>query len=313
MMGVLLSGGGAGPLLGARVAGSLLVTAVAARLAPVAPRVRAADGGAQAVALARAAWPLAANALLLSLVVRAGHLVLMAVAGASAVAYLGAASRIAEMVSLLAEGVMLAVFPVMAAEPERVETIASQVGRPLALLVMWAVVTVSCASGLLVPVLFGADYAAGGAALMVLVWGASFAATGTLVLHGLVAAGRQRLLLVTNLGAMAMAVALQVILVPRFQLIGSAAATVIALGVGQVLLALVPVSRSAVVASWRAALPAIALALATQAVIMWARLPQPWPGVAAALLYAVGAYGTGLLRTDDLARLVRAAAGARHR
>jgi len=78
-----------------------------------------------------------------------------------------------------------------------------------------------------------------------------------------------------------------------------------------VLLALVPVSRPAVAASWRAALPAIALALATQAVIMWARLPQPWPGVAAALLYAAGAYGTGLLRTDDLARLVRAAAGAR--
>jgi O-antigen/teichoic acid export membrane protein len=147
MMGVLLAGGGATGLLGARIAGSLLVTAVAARTATVTPRVPARDAGTQAMALARAAWPLAANALLLSLVVRAGHLVLMAVAGASAVAYLGAASRIAEMVSLLAEGVMLAVFPVMAAAPERVQTIAAQVGRPLALLVMWAVVTVSCASG----------------------------------------------------------------------------------------------------------------------------------------------------------------------
>jgi O-antigen/teichoic acid export membrane protein len=155
--------------------------------------------------------------------------------------------------------------------------------------------------------LFGADYAAGGSALMVLVWGASFAATGTLVLHGLVAAGLQRLLLITNLGATAMAVALQLVLVPRFQLIGSAAATVTALGVGQLLLALFRVSRPAVAASWRAALPAVALALATQILVVWARLPEPWPGLAGAALYAVGAYLIGLLRIDDLAMLVRAA------
>jgi O-antigen/teichoic acid export membrane protein len=309
MMGVLLAGGGAAGLLGARVAGSLLVTAVAGRWAPVSPRVALADASQRAGALARAAWPLAVNALLLSLVVRAGHLVLMGVAGASAVAYLGAASRVAEMVSLLAEGVMLAVFPVMAAAPERVEMVSAQVGRRLALLVLWAVVTVSSGSQLLVRVLFGADYLPGAPALAVLAWGGLFAATGTLVLHGMVAAGRQRLLLATNLGAMATAVVLQLLLVPRFQLVGSAVATVAALAVGQVLLALFPASRPAVAASWRAALPVVALALATQGAVL-ALGPPDWAcGIAAAVVYAGGAWLSRLVSADDLAALGRALGG----
>ena len=313
MLGVLLAGGGAAGLLGARVGGSLFVTAVAARLAPVSVRVRPAEAGTQAADLVRAAWPLAVNALLLSLVVRAGHLVLMGVAGASAVAYLGAASRVAEMVSLLAEGVMLAVFPVMAAAPERVEAVSAQVGRRLALLVLWAVVTVSSGSHLLVRVLFGAEYLPGAPALAILAWGALFAATGTLVLHGLVAAGRQRLLLATNLGAMATAVVLQLVLVPRFQLVGSAVATVMALAVGQVLLALLPASRAAVAASWRAALPVVALGVATQGAVLALGPPEWLAGAGAAVVYAAGAWGTGLLRADDLTALARALAGVRAR
>jgi O-antigen/teichoic acid export membrane protein len=275
--------------------------------------VRPGAAGAQAADLARAAWPLAVNALLLSLVVRAGHLVLMSVAGASAVAYLGAASRVAEMVSLLAEGVMLAVFPVMAAAPERVEAVSAQVGRRLALLVLWAVVTVSSGSHLLVRVLFGAEYLPGAPALAILAWGALFAATGTLVLHGLVAAGRQRLLLATNLGAMAAAVVLQLLLVPRFQLVGSAVATVTALAVGQVLLALLPASRGAVAASWRAALPVVALGVATQGVVLALGTPEWLAGAAAAAVYAGGAWGTGLVRADDLTALVRALGSVRER
>jgi hypothetical protein len=49
------------------------------------------------------------------------------------------------------------------------------------------------------------------------------------------------------------------------------------------------------------------LALGTQIVVVWMQLPEPWPGLAGAALYAVGAYLIGLLRIDDLAMLVRAA------
>lgn len=313
MLGVLVAGGGAPGLLGARVAGSLLVTATVTWRGPVTVRVRPGDALTQARALARAAWPLAANALLLALVVRAGHLVLMGVAGASAVAYLGAAARVAEMVSLLAEGVMLAVFPVMAAAPERVEEVSAQVGRRLALLVLWAVVTVSSGSSLAVRVLFGVEYLPGGPALAVLAWGGLFAATGTLVLHGMVAAGRQRLLLAANLGAMATAVVLQLVLVPRFLLLGSAVATVAALASGQLLLALVPASRPAVAASWRAALPVVALAVGSQGVVAVAGLPEAIRALVAAAVYAGGAWASGLLHADDLAALARAVGGSARR
>jgi len=177
------------------------------------------------------------------------------------------------------------------------------------LLVLWAVVAVSSGSSLIVRTLFGTQYLPGGPALAVLAWGGLFAATGTLVLHGLVAAGRQRLLLVTNLGAMATAVVLQLVLVPRFQLIGSAVATVVALASGQLLLAVVPASRPAVVASWRAALPVLALAAASQALVAVAGLPEVMRGFVAAGLFAGGAWASGLLHADDLSALARAVGG----
>ena len=306
MMAALVAGGGAAALLGARVLASLLVTAVAATRFPVSPRLAPRAALACATDLARAAWPLSVNALLLTLVVRAGHLVLMALAGASAVAYLGAAGRVAEMVSLLADGVMLAVFPVMAAIPAQANDVSARVARWLALLVLWAVVSVSAGSHAIMLLLYGADYLPGAVALGVLTWGGLFAATGTLVLHGLVAAGHQRLLLATNLGAMATAVGLQLVLVPRFGLAGSAAATVIALATGQVLLALVPTSRASVFASWRAAAPVVALAASTQIAVLASGTPAWTRGPAAALLFAVGAWVTGLVRREDVAAFGRA-------
>jgi PST family polysaccharide transporter len=307
---VLLAGGGVGGILVARVAASLAVTLAAARTSTLTLPRELGDALGQARALARNAWPLAANALLLTLVVRAGHLALMAIAGASAVAYLGAASRVAEMVTLLAEGVMLAVFPVMAAAPERVEDVSVRVGRWLALLVLWAVVTVSSGSRTIMGVLYGTDYLPGAVALEILAWGGVFTATGTLVLHGLVAAGRQALLLLTNLGAMALAVTLQIVLVPRYGLLGSALATVAGLACGQVLLALVPSSRRAVLASWRVVSPVVALAAVTQTVTLASGAPEVLHAPMAAVLFAGGAWLSGMVRPRDVAELGRALRGS---
>jgi O-antigen/teichoic acid export membrane protein len=302
----LLADGGASALLAARVAASLVVTLGAAQASAVSMPLRPGEAVSQARGLAREAWPLATNALLLTLVVRAGHLVLMAIAGASAVAYMGAASRVAEMVTLLGEGVMLAVFPVMAAAPDRVSAVTSQVGRWLALLVLWAVVVVSAGSHTIMGVLYGADYLPGAVALEVLAWGGVFTATGTLILHGLVAAGRQRLLLVTNLGAMSVAVALQVVLVPRLGLLGSALATLAGLACGQVLLALAPSSRRAVLTSWRVAAPVILLAAVTQVGVALSGVP-PWTRAPlAAVVFAAGAWVSGMVRRSDVAGFARA-------
>jgi sarcosine oxidase gamma subunit len=112
---------------------------------------------------------------------------------------------------------------------------------------------------------------------------------------------------------MAAAVVLQLLLVPRFQLVGSAVATVTALGVGQLLLALLPASRGAVAASWRAALPVVALGAASQGLVLVLGPPEWLAGAAAAAVYAGGAWGTGLVRSDDLTALARALGGVRRR
>jgi hypothetical protein len=80
----------------------------------------------------------------------------------------------------------------------------------------------------------------------------------------------------------------------------------VALAVGQVFLALVPTSRVAVVASWRTALPVVALAVVTQLLVVASGLPEGGRGPAAATIFALGAWVTGLVRREDVAAFRRA-------
>jgi O-antigen/teichoic acid export membrane protein len=297
------AGAGLATLFAVRAAASAAVSLVA--FGWVRPRVDA-TALRRAPGLAAAAWPLAVNAVLLTVGTRAGHLVTMRVLGAETVAYLAAAARITEVVGLVPEGVMLAVFPRMAAAPARAETVAAETGRLLASAVLAVVCVVVSAAGLLATRLFGAAYAPAGDAIAILAWGALFTATGAVILYGLVATGRSATLVWANLGSAAGGLALQVLLVPRMGLRGAALATVATAALGQGLLAALPASRSIVLAVWRTAATPAALALAAT---LAARV-GPTPAAAVALVlgaYAALVHALGVVRVDDWRALGAAA------
>ncbi len=303
---VVAAGLGLKSLFAARAAASLAVTTVAAAAAwRTVPLIGRRSGGV-ADELVGGAWILAANAVLLALVVRIGHMVVMSVSGPEAVAHLGAAARIGDVLGLLPEGVMLAVFPLMATAPHRLRPLAAETTRVLTFIVLGAVVILATGAGEVTALLYGPDYAPASEALRILVWGGFFSAAGTVVLHSIVATRAQRVLLPANAAACSLALCLQVVLVPRLGIAGAAMATVAAMACGQLFLLGMRESRAHVQVAWRGAATPLALAAGVVAIV--GLLPAGWlrVGLGAALYAGLGP-ALGIIGTKDW-HVLRAAA-----
>jgi O-antigen/teichoic acid export membrane protein len=300
-------GAGVAGLLVARAGASLLVTGVVAERTDL--RVgRRMLRRRTTTALVEAGWPLALNALLLTLMVRLGQLVAMRVLDAEAVGRLGAASRIAEIISLIPEGVMMAVFPAMAARRHRLSGLAADTSGQLGAAVLWVVVVCAAGAFPIMGLLFGEAYVDGGAALRILCWSGLTSATGSVALYRLITADRQRLLLFTNAGAAIMGVALQALLVPAGGIEGAALATVATLATGQILLLLDPDGRAAVLEAWRAVLHPLLVAVGVL-VAVWPVSEPIAAGAAAAVLFPVGAWLAGVVDAAAWRRLTTALRG----
>jgi O-antigen/teichoic acid export membrane protein len=209
---------------------------------------------------------------------------------------------------LIPEGVMMAVFPAMAARRSRVVGLASDTSVQLGALVLWVVVVCAAGAVPIMRVLFGEAYVEGGAALRILCWSGLTSATGSVALYRLITADRQRLLLVTNAGAATLGVALQGLLIPVGGIEGAALATVATLAAGQILLLFDTAGRAAVLDAWRAVLQPLLVAVGVL-VAVWA-VPDPVTAAgAAALLFPVGAWLAGVVDRAALVRMVAALRG----
>jgi len=313
--GVLAAGGGVAAVFATRALVGFGVTAWAAGWSRTWPMLDQKTGRV-ASKLFDAAWPLAVNAALLTLMVRTGHLIAMRLLGSESVGMLGAAARVAEMLSMLAEGVMLAAFPAMAAAPRKAPKVADDVAGALGLLVGWAVAVTTAGAVPIVRLLYGTDYGDAAGALGILSWGALVSAAGSVAFYRLVVSDRQRLLLQTNAIAVVVGLGLQLPLVWLAGVRGAAGATVLTLGVGQALLCWDRDARQAVGAAWARVLPAALVALGAVAA---ARVcGAGWEGFAVALIaYPLAAMLAGVVRESDrealraLARVVRDRVAAR--
>jgi O-antigen/teichoic acid export membrane protein len=307
----LLLGGGVASVFVARAGVGIVVTTAAAHRAPVRP-VPGRQWERVAGRLIDAAWPLALNAALLTFMVRTGQLIAMSLIGSEAVGELGAAARVAEMLSMLAEGVMMAAFPAMAAQPRRATKLADDVSGVLGVLVAWAVAVTVAGAGPMVRLLYGPGYAAAARVLAILAWGGLVSAAGSVVFYRLVVADRQRFLLRMNAIAAAAALAMQLGLVWAAGIVGAAVGTVLTLVAGQALLCVDREARRLVVATWRRVLPP---ALVAVGAIAAARVVGGgWGAVAVALgVYPVAAVAAGLVREPERRALATLWAMARSR
>lgn len=201
---------------------------------------------------------------------------------------------------------LVAAWPVF---PDEFRHRARSAGVAVGLLCCFALCAMWASADRIVGLLYGARFAETGNATRMLLVGAVFAGLSQLILVVLVSAGRQRTYPWVALGALAMNIALNFVLIPGFSYNGSAFATVLTeLAMFMVMWLLVRKSVEV-----RRLLPAGRLALLGGLTVVVCVLSQslrmvaPWPVATAVaiVLFAVGAVGLRLVDRGAVVRVLR--------
>lgn len=265
--------------------------------------------------LVRSGWALALNAVLLTVTLRVGQLVVVRFAGAVESGYLAAGSRLAEAFALLPEALMLVLLPVLSAYDvgtrDAQRALSVRVVRWLGVLALTVIVAISIAAPTLVAALFGVAYLPATPALRISIWLALLSATGSVFTNLLIARGLERVLLAINTVSSLTTVGLSLLLVPRFGFVAAAAVSLGANVLSQVLLAVLPQTRAEVVACTRPLRAPLVVVLTLVLAGTW--LPGSPVGLAlgACVLFVLAAIALGTIGPDDWTILRRAVASSR--
>lgn len=200
--------------------------------APVQPPAGDALAVTQPRALLRESWPLFVNQLLAGLFFKVDGLLLPGLAGERAAGSYAAAYKVVDGVGVISSSFTLALFPRLARQAvDQREALSRAYRLSLRVLVQ---VSVPLAAGIsllaepIVALLGGRDYLPEGAlALTLLIWFLPLSFCNGLTQYVLIAVGRQRFLTPVFLGAFAFNLAANVVLVPRYGLVGAALVTVL--------------------------------------------------------------------------------------
>jgi len=255
------------------------------------------------------AWPVGANVFVIMLGLRAAPLLLMTYRGPVEVGYLASATRLAEALNLVADGLMLAVFPILArlavANEEGLRGLSRVCAKVLGTTLLAVVLVLSVVAPDILGLLFGAEFAAAGPALVLLSWFAVLASLGTLYANLLVALGLQRVLFALNAVSAVLQIGLQFVLVSRYGLVGAAAGAVLGSAANHMALYLLPATRRWIRPCAHTVLPLVGLA----GVLSWAGawIPAPPWGKAVGLVVVFGAVALllGWVGRRDVAELRR--------
>lgn len=248
--------------------------------------------------LAGEAWPVGANVFVIMLGLRAAPLLLMSYRGPVEVGYLASAMRLAEALNLVADGAMLAVFPILArlavSDAGGVRDLSRVCAKVLAAVLLTVVLVLSETAGDVMALLFGDEFRAARPALVLLGWFALLASLGTLYSNLLVALGQQRVLFALNAVSAVLQVALQLVLVSQFGLVGAASGIVVASVANHMALYLLPATAPWVRPCVHPVLPMVGLAAALLWGATWVPV-DPWVravGLAGAFVAALLLSGT---------------------
>ncbi len=256
------------------------------------------------------AWPVGANIFVIMLGLRIAPLLLMSYRGPVEVGYLSSATRLAEALNLLADGLMLAVFPILArlaaTNHDALGAIVRVFAKVLAGLLLCVALVLSELAPDVLSILFGAEFRAAGPALVLLTWFALLASLGTLYTNLLVALGRQRILFALNAVSALFQIGLQLFLVSNYGLLGAAGGAVLASVANHMALYLLPATGVWIRPCVHAVLPMVALGVGLVAVA--ALVPGPALAKAAGLVvvFAGLVLALGWVGRSDLDKLRQA-------
>jgi O-antigen/teichoic acid export membrane protein len=302
---VVRSGGGLAAVLAAVSTAALAGLIVGRMLVGPGVNIRW-DAGLARVLFAEA-WPLAGTTLALLGAQQIVQLVLFRAHGAAEVGLLGGAQKLVEAINLLPGALMLSVLPALslaARAPGGAARTAREAARVLVIAVLPAVIALGLWADDLLGLVLGPPFVEATPVLRLLAPAALLAATGVVLTNLLVALGLQRILLRVTVAAAVVLVAVGGALVPRSGAVGAAAAIVVSMLCGQVLLLSLRDTRVPTLTVLRAVVAPLGLGvlLAAGLVAIDASLPV---GVAAlAVVYPAVLFATGTVRRADLARWV---------
>lgn len=258
--------------------------------------------------LLRGVMPLVANALAMTVSLRAGQILLISMRGPVEVGLLGAASRVAEAFTLLPEALMITVYPVMAglhaSDNARLLATVRKSTRYLVVATGVPVVICAVAGTQVMETLFGADFAQAGPVLAILGGMALLSATGTVILNLLVAVHREGSLFRNTAAFAVVNVLLSLVLIRGYGFTGAAIAMVATSLASQISLALLPSTglyvRTCLAAGLRAFL---AVAAAAGVALAFGHTGLTLVGVALAV-YVAALVVLGVVNRDEI-RFVR--------
>jgi PST family polysaccharide transporter len=176
-------------------------------------------------------WPLLLSGMAIMLYMRIDVLMLEASLGLEAVGIYGGATRISEAWYFVPTAIAAAAAPSIAAvhrrDPAAYQASVRRLLDILAAIALAAAVVLSLLSAPIVGTLLGREFAASAPVLAVHAWAGVFVALGVGQGTWNVCEGLTRLALVRTLGGAALNIALNLVLIPRFGVLGAAFATVV--------------------------------------------------------------------------------------
>ena len=169
--------------------------------------------------------------LLFMLSLRIDQILLFKLRGAVEVGRYAVAVRITEALSILPEGLMMTVFPVLASSlhsaPERFHHTYRLSFKYLSAVILPIALLLTMTRLEFVQIVFGQQYSNSAEPLALLAWGMFFAYTGAVYLNLFIVQHRQRLLLFVSVIAMSVNIIANLVLIPSYGATGAALAMVI--------------------------------------------------------------------------------------
>lgn len=181
----------------------------------------------RAVRLLRVSWPLALSGIAIILNMRIDQVMLGQMLGDDAVGLFSAAVRVSEVWYFIPVAIVASVFPAIARETDTVRQ--ARRWQQLYAAMLWisvaAAVFATVFGDLVIRLLYGASFAAAGQVLVIHIWSGVNVALGLVWSRWIILENRPRLaLLVQSMGAV-LNIGLNLILIPRYGILGAALAT----------------------------------------------------------------------------------------
>jgi O-antigen/teichoic acid export membrane protein len=257
--------------------------------------------------LLRYGYPLALGAIASGIFQRIDQLMLHNMTGDSALGPYVVAVQLTEQFGALPVMLIMSLAPVLsvtAAQDELFRHYLRVSFRFLMSVVFFVCAVITPITRPVVALLYGKEFLSSASLINVLIWSEAPLFLGVVVIHALIAKNLQRYILISTAVGAGLNIALNLVAIPRWGALGASWATVISYSFAAVFVYLMfHSSRGFAWMGVRIALPPLFVAVAISTAMQFWQANAAVKFVAAAALYAVGAWFTGTVRQSDINQL----------